>query len=421
MKNISFLFVLINFILTNLTAQDIVITFLCKDKTNTIDSIKVIKVASGETALIKGSNTIYLNSIFTGTKILPSNLEEPIVFPNPFVNQTKLKFYSNQNDNIEVLLINAKGQIVAKRSQKILRGLHILNISVQSEGPHFINVEGEQIKFSQKIISTKNRANANEIEYLGYSSSIKVEKSAVYENDDLIYFFIYSGENITKIADLATKSKTYEVEFYKCKDADENIYPIIQIGVQWWMAENLKTTHYSDGTKIPLIDNTNSWFRLMMNDEGMCYYDDSFAYSDIYGALYTGASAIKACPEGWHLSSDNEWKQMEIYLGMSQKEADANNLRGSYEGSKLAGNSKLWGQGDLERDINFGITGFSILPGGFRDGEGNFCSTSAHASFWTAIGDDASEYRYFYFGTAGIYRRWNFSDNGRSIRCVKDN
>ncbi len=216
-------------------------------------------------------------------------------------------------------------------------------------------------------------------------------------------------------------------------DYDGNIYGIVTIGTQTWMEENLKTTHYSDGTAIQLVESSTSWSALGYTDKAMCYYDNSLSHANTYGALYTWAAAMNGatsgtvqgvCPDGWHLPSDGEWKELEVYLGMSQAEADAESWRGMNEGSKLAGNPELWSNGDLENDVEFGTSGFSALPAGRRHSDGLFYNLSTGANFWTA-----TEYSYPVAWSrclnsiyTGVYRSklYNYTDVGYSVRCIKD-
>ena len=105
------------------------------------------------------------------------------------------------------------------------------------------------------------------------------------------------------------------------------------------------------------------------------YNDDSASNAATYGALYTWAAAMNGsasscsnpsgvqgvCPIGWHIPSDKEWQELEIYLGMSESQADSTGWRGTNEGSKLAGNSGLWEDGSLENNAAFGTSTFNAL------------------------------------------------------------
>jgi uncharacterized protein (TIGR02145 family) len=150
-------------------------------------------------------------------------------------------------------------------------------------------------------------------------------------------------------------------------DYDGNIYQTIQIGDQKWMSENLKTTHYQNGDVIPNLISNNDW----INTSSGAYsdYDNNPSNSNTYGRLYNWYTVDDdrgICPVGWHIPSDEEYKELEMCFGMSQSEADDTVWRGTNEGSKLAGNADLWSNGNLEQNTEFGTSGFSVFPAGYR-------------------------------------------------------
>jgi uncharacterized protein (TIGR02145 family) len=132
-------------------------------------------------------------------------------------------------------------------------------------------------------------------------------------------------------------------------DIDHNIYYPVNIGDQTWMADNLKATRYSDGSIIPRIEDRLTWFNFALYTRAYCWYDNYGAIGATYGGLYTWPAAMNiysesdikpgnvqgVCPDGWHLPSDSEWKQLEVFLGMSQAEVDGEEWRGEDEGGKL--------------------------------------------------------------------------------------
>jgi uncharacterized protein (TIGR02145 family) len=221
---------------------------------------------------------------------------------------------------------------------------------------------------------------------------------------------------------------------YTVTDIDGNTYQAVQIGQQIWMAENLKVTRYADGTSIPLVEDAATWGAFSSSDKAYCWHDNSVSARDVYGGLYTWAAAMNGassssnnpsgvqgvCPNGWHLPSDAEWKQLEMYLGMSQADADNTGFRGVDEGGKLKE------AGTVHWDSpNTGATnesGFTALPGSDRVQDGGFGRTGIYAHFWTATetGGDNARSRYLDYLSAGVARGENIKREGYSIRCVRD-
>lgn len=230
-----------------------------------------------------------------------------------------------------------------------------------------------------------------------------------------------------------------KIESFKVTDYDGNVYETIEIGDQIWMAENLNTTHYADGTEIQLVEDSTSLNNLNFDDKAMCYYDNSTNNAYKYGALYTWSAAMNGsaysnenpsniqgvCPDGWHLPSDSEWKQLEMYLGMSQADADDyGRYRGTNEGSKLSGNKELWSEGLLVNDTDFGSSGFKALPAGSRNFDGSFNNLGNLTYFWSTSEYDnfpnfASARRIFYDNN-GIHSNYLMENKAYSVRCIKD-
>ena len=99
-------------------------------------------------------------------------------------------------------------------------------------------------------------------------------------------------------------------------DYDGNTYNTIQIGTQTWMKENLMTTKYNDGTKIPLVTDQSSWY--LLPTDAYCYYNFDYANNGSkYGAFYNwyAVNTGKLCPKNWHVPSDSEWVTLIYFLG----------------------------------------------------------------------------------------------------------
>jgi uncharacterized protein (TIGR02145 family) len=214
-------------------------------------------------------------------------------------------------------------------------------------------------------------------------------------------------------------------------ERDGQTYQTILIGEQCWMAENLNY-----GTMI----NSSAPGQLQTDNgiiEKYCYNNNS-SNCNTYGGLYEWDEMMQyhpaddgdegsiqgICPEGWHLPTHNEWKTLEITLGMTQEDADAYGQRGTNEGCKLAGNESLWYNGTLDANAEFGTSGFSALPAGERpDIDGLYYDLSFYAYFWTTTEYNTDNYlaRRLGFYDTEVYLHYYPRAYGMSVRCVKDN
>ena len=205
-------------------------------------------------------------------------------------------------------------------------------------------------------------------------------------------------------------------------DIDGNTYRTVKIGDRWWMAENLKVTHYSNGDPIPNVSDDGEWIGLSTG--AYCEYDNDPANVDTYGRLYNWFAVDDSrniAPAGWHVPTDAEYKQLEMYLGMSQAEADNINWRGTDEGGKLKETGTThWNPPNTGANNESGFTG---LPGGFRDSEnGYFFQIGTFAHFWSSTEDPSLYvwYRSLSCNLSKVMRDFFDKQMGYSVRCVKE-
>ena len=227
------------------------------------------------------------------------------------------------------------------------------------------------------------------------------------------------------IADTAQTIQVEDEIVTTVTDIDGNIYHTVIIGEQVWMSENLKVTHYRDGTAITNVTDDAAWGAL--TTEAYCIYNNNASGEvDTYGALYNWYAmndSRNIAPEGWHVPTDAEWKELEMVLGMSQSEVDTEGWRGTNEGSKLAGNAGLWPDGVLESDSEFGTSGFTALPGGYRtSSSGTFASMGSCGYFWSATesGSTVAWGRNLDYGGSAIDRSGSYKSTGFSVRLLRD-
>jgi len=199
-------------------------------------------------------------------------------------------------------------------------------------------------------------------------------------------------------------------------DIDGNVYQTVQIGNQRWMAENLKVTHYRNGEAIPKVTDNSAWSGLSTG--AYCVYDNNESNADTYGYLYNWYAlddSRNIAPEGWHVPTDNEWKELEIYLGMNTSDADNTGWRGTNEGDKLKTTSG-WGNNDNGTNES----GLSLLPGGMRGG-GNFNSKGDGAYFWSSGRSSSYAWsRYLGAGNSAIFRYSYLKQYAFSVRLIKN-
>lgn len=192
-------------------------------------------------------------------------------------------------------------------------------------------------------------------------------------------------------------------------DIGSNIYNIVTIGTQIWMAENLKTTKYKDGTAIPLATDGSAWAAL--ETPGYSWYNnDSTTYNATYGALYNWYTVSTGilCPTGWHVPSDAEWTTLITYWG----------------GENVAG-GKLKESGTTHwSSPNIGATnetGFTALPGGYADDDVSFFYFRLYGGWWSSTGGGLEAWsRCMTYTDSRVYHEYYNKKDGFSVRCVKD-
>jgi uncharacterized protein (TIGR02145 family) len=193
-------------------------------------------------------------------------------------------------------------------------------------------------------------------------------------------------------------------------DIEGNHYKTVKIGTQLWMAENLKTTRFNDGTEIALVSDNTAWNSL--STPAYCWYSNDYAtYGATYGPLYNwyAVNAGNLCPEGWHVPGDADWTALTNYLG----------------GISPAG-GKLKETGTTHwAPPNAGATnetGFTAIPGGFRYWNGGFADLTWDANWWSSTQSNSADSwaRKIFYNASSVVRDSNSKKMGFSIRCLKD-
>jgi uncharacterized protein (TIGR02145 family) len=189
-------------------------------------------------------------------------------------------------------------------------------------------------------------------------------------------------------------------------DIDENVYKTIVIGTQTWMAENLKTTRFSNGQAIDYVPVSTIWTD--STSAAYCWYN---ADSVIYGALYNWAAVSNGnlCPVGWHVPSDAEWTVLTDYLGGESGSA----------GKLMETGTVHWNATNVSTTNN---SGFTALPGGYRSNQGVYSNIKRYSFWWSSTGySDLNAWcRQIFYSYDNTTRTNSAKQSGLSVRCVKD-
>lgn len=201
---------------------------------------------------------------------------------------------------------------------------------------------------------------------------------------------------------------------------DGRIYEWVKIGDQVWMADNLSYT----GSDIKHIPDNDEWNN--NNYDGWCYLSNNSNYSDTYGVLYQWEAAKIACPDGWHLPSVEEWRELEDYLithGYSYDGVQNKNIAKSLatdSGWFESTNEGAIGNSDYPEYRN--KTGFSALSGGSRLGYHGTWNGIFGGYWWSSTDYDISLAYLFNlsYDNSELIGRGESKNDGFSVRCVKD-
>ncbi|RLD71980.1 MAG: hypothetical protein DRJ29_05935 [Bacteroidetes bacterium] len=199
----------------------------------------------------------------------------------------------------------------------------------------------------------------------------------------------------------------------RISDVEGNSYMTVQIGDQLWMAENLKTNTFSDGTPIQKVEEYEEWANLTL--PAYCWYNNDSLTSDDFGALYNcyAIETEKLCPEGWHVPSDEDWIKLETALGGA----------GSAGGAMKEPGTAYWKTPNTQASNE---SGFTARPGGYRSYNGTFNLMRIDGFWWSTSekswygSSNTVIYRNLKYDGQDLFRDVAVRANGFSVRCVKN-
>lgn len=394
----------------------------------------------GDTVLYSPDTILVLNYVGVQDNYIADENSFSVskAFPNPVKEQSKFVISVPNAGEVMISAINSLGAQMAFFEKKMEKGNHLFSFYPGGDRFYMIVVSWQGINRSIKLIG--DNLDPTGKCYIKYGHL--VENPAVYKNgngtnsfgynygDELLIVGNFEGE-MSQLMDIPTSSKTYQLQFGKnipCPGTPTvsymgKVYNAVQVLNQCWMKENLDAGLIVNG----IYDQTDNGVI-----EKYCYEDDPIN-CNIYGGLYQwdelmdykpeGTQGI--CPEGWHVPTDTDWKVLEGAVDSGYSIVNEIWDQEDWRGSDAGGNLKDTGT-QLWFSPNAGATnesGFTAIPGGFRNFSGNGFQGKAYGTIlWSSTDMDYSSAwaRNLNNEHADVGRSTETKTYGFSVRCLKN-
>ena len=430
------------------------LTFIGKDDNGQpvqLDSVRVTNLSRGWTEVLDASDlTLYMTNSGVNQHETQTVLTQNV--PNPFCGVTDFSVHLKRSEKVNVAVFTLAGEKVAAFSRKLDVGSHTFRIHLSKPQAYLLSVQTGTETSSIKMVNTGN-GGFDKIQYVaGKDSEIGILKSEKGSTDELfvlgdtLSFIGYStiaGEFCTssEVIRQILSSQTIELQFtvaetFVCGtshvfDYDGNVYNTVQIGAQCWMKENVRATHFADGTPIP-IATTNS-----TTNAYCCYPNNDASTVPTYGLLYnwpavmqmdfnSGESDIQGiCPNGWHVPCEQEWYTL-LYYMMGQSDLQCDNQSDNI-GKALASTSGWQSCGSnctVGNDLSTNnASGFSAMPAGSYDGYYDNENFGYKAFFWSSsksLYNNMADIEYLVYDRASL-SHWAYGMMYfLSVRCLRN-
>ncbi len=330
---------------------------------------------------------------------------------------------------LEIKTFDIQGKIISSIRKMVNPGTHFIALPHISSGIYFHKIKTKYNELVLKSNTLGSVSFGNSLPSTNQYSISIAKKSEQYADFDVIKSIKsgYQDYSVT-IQNSSLNDVIIKMALETVTDIDGNLYSTIRIGNQVWTVENLRTTKYNDGTRISNISDNKRWAASYSG--AYCYYDNDPQYKEKYGVLYNWYTigTGKLAPEGWHVPTNEEWREMEEYLIDNGYNWDYSRVNCKIARALAAkhdwySSNKVGSIGDDLRKNN--VTGFTALPGGYRDCDGNFDCLREDAVWYTATENNNSNlcaWRYLlrYDRDDAVWNKYYGKDWGYSVRLVKD-
>jgi uncharacterized protein (TIGR02145 family) len=423
----------------SLQAQSYLISFEGTGGSTSVASVEVENLTKGTYLAMNGGDILRLD-LTVGIEPIIGNIKDKISFsPNPMKDFSKMQFDLPETGEAIIALYDVSGREIVQTRNMLSKGKHFYCIQGVETGIYFVRISSGKYTLSGRLISSGSQNNPAKIVYENTialqekqrdSKGTNAEVVMQYTIGDRLKFIGISGNYSTVMTDIPTSDKTITFNFIACTDASNNKYHVVSIGTQVWMAENLKTTKYSNGDLIGTTTPATLNIHGMTSPKYQWAYDGDEHNVAHNGRLYTWHAVTDSrnvCPAGWHVPTDPEWTTLRNYLI-----ANGYNYDGTITGDKIAkalASTSFWQNdwhtgtvGNTDYPDKRNSTGFTALPGGFRSDLGSFGDIGSYGFWWSASPGymvNQSWYIYIYYHNNNVGGSIYLKEQGYSVRCVK--
>ena len=486
MKKNLFVFVLLMSVLTGF-AQTVTLTFTGRDANNNycqLDKVVIVNQTQGWQETIYWPDTTLAMEVGTGIEDFAN--EGAFAFsqnnPNPFAGTTEAMLNVVETGDVFLELTDVNGRIIETKNFASLHpGNHQFQINVAAAGIYFLTARQNGHTSSIKMVNTGNGA-MNKIEYQNFvdarnnNNNVETWRAASLPNNNAknnakgitTHPFALGDQmeyvGYATINEIETQSWPVEQEQDSSQivtlsfaalpapvpcpgaatvtDVDGNVYNTVQIGLQCWMKENLRTTRYADGTCITLDSTENipvdfdvAYRYYPNNDSGtVATYGYLYNWNAVMGnesSSENNPSGVQGiCPTGWHVPSDAEWAQLTSFVksqpGYVCVGCDGNDGESAiFCIAKALASTTDWSASEEEFSPGNNLssnnsTGFSVLPAASAPFASLYFGYASY--FWTTTATDSDTVYFWYLLNqgSGVYKRDEDKYFGNSVRCLKN-
>lgn len=367
--------------------------------------------------------------------------------PNPFSGTTYENLTLPEGGAVTLEACDVNGRVVISRSFVSMQpGTHVLRVNLATAGVYLLTAR-QSGKVSTVRMVNQRSGGENSMEMVGLRDISQTKGNIDHPfayGDSMIYkgYTMIPGQELESEVVAQTQNQPETIILYfsattlfdgqpcpgaaTVTDYDNNTYNTVQIGDQCWMKENLRTTHYADGTTVTSRYAPN-------NDENNVA---TYGYLYNWYAVMHGAAASSAnpsgvqgiCPAGWHMPSCAEWTQLTTYVhdnGYQCSNCNASNWWMNVDCiAKALAAQTGWPSYSYDAcavgyDLSTNnATGFNALPAGFYCGAYYYGQT---AYFWSTSQYDGGNayFRTFDYCANYVSRNYIYKSEGYSVRCVR--